>query len=111
MAKLENFRKWKNGEILNARDYVFERNEIARVINEHEDRIAPIESFYFSLDADLAQNYVNKQQLENQEVASVVNFARGIQSEGAPVRTGTKTFIQETQPADALPNDFWIDIE
>lgn len=111
MAKLENLRKWKNGEVFNARDYVYERNEIVKLLNEHEDRIAPIESFYFQLDEDLAQNYVNKQQLQNQSVASVVNFERGIQSEGVLVRTGIKTFIQDYTPDEAATDDFWIEIE
>lgn len=111
MAKLQNLKKWKNGEIFNARDYVYERNEIINLINEHEDRIAPIESFYFSLDADLAQNYVNKQELANQSVAGLVNFERGIQSEGVEVRTGIKTFIQSNNPDEALAEDFWIELE
>lgn len=110
MAKITNLRKWKNGEVFNARDYVYERDTIVALLNEHEDRIAPIESFYFNLEQDLTDNYVNKSLLEKQTVAGAVNFVRGIESNGELVRTGIKTFIQESTPDEAISNDFWIEI-
>jgi hypothetical protein len=111
MAKITNLRKWKNGEVFNARDYVYERDLIVSLVNEHEDRIAPIENFYFNLDQDLTENYVNKTITEQQTVAGNVNFAGGLQSQGIEVRTGIKTFIQEETPTEAISNDFWIEIE
>lgn len=33
MASITNLRKWKNGEILNARDYVYERDAIVAQVN------------------------------------------------------------------------------
>lgn len=33
MASITNLRKWKNGEILNARDYVYERDVIIAQVN------------------------------------------------------------------------------
>jgi hypothetical protein len=110
MAKITNLRKWKNGEVFNARDYVYERDLIVSLVNEHEDRIAPIENFYFNLDQDLTDNYVNKTITQQQTVAGNVNFAGGLQSQGVEVRTGIKTFIQEQAPDEALSNDFWIEI-
>jgi hypothetical protein len=110
MAKITNLRKWKNGEVFNARDYVYERDLIVALVNEHEDRIAPIENFYFNLDQDLTDNYVNKTITQQQTVAGNVNFAGGLQSEGVEVRTGIKTFIQKQAPDEALSNDFWIEI-
>jgi hypothetical protein len=110
MAKITNLRQWKNGEIFNARDYVYERNLIVTLVNQHEDRLAPIENFYFNLDQDLTENYVNKSILNQQTVASEVNFSSGILSEGVKVRTGIKTFIQEDEPEEVIDNDFWIEI-
>lgn len=110
MAKITNLKQWRNGEVFNARDYVYERDLIVNLVNNHEDRLAPIENFYFNLDQDLTDNYVNKTITSSQSVASNVNFAGGLRSEGVTVRTGIKTFIQEEAPDDAISNDFWIEI-
>lgn len=44
MALIENLRKWRNGEVLNARDYVYERDLIISLLNEHETRLAALET-------------------------------------------------------------------
>jgi hypothetical protein len=36
MAVIENLRRWRNGEVINARDYVYERDLIVSLVNEHE---------------------------------------------------------------------------
>lgn len=36
MATITNLRKWRNGEVINARDYVYERDLIVALVNEHE---------------------------------------------------------------------------
>lgn len=36
MAIITNLRKWRNGEVINARDYVYERDLIVALVNEHE---------------------------------------------------------------------------
>lgn len=36
MAIITNLRKWRNGEVINARDYVYERDLIVSLVNEHE---------------------------------------------------------------------------
>jgi len=36
MATIQNLRRWRNGEVINARDYVYERDLIVSLVNEHE---------------------------------------------------------------------------
>lgn len=36
MAIITNLRKWRNGEVINARDYVYERDLIVALVNQHE---------------------------------------------------------------------------
>jgi hypothetical protein len=50
MAKVTGLRNWRNGEIINARDYVYERNQITTALNtnddtliDHEDRLTTAE--------------------------------------------------------------------
>jgi hypothetical protein len=50
MAKVTGLRNWRNGEIINARDYVYERNQVTDALNtnddtliDHETRITAIE--------------------------------------------------------------------
>jgi hypothetical protein len=39
MAIITNLRRWRNGDIINARDYVYERDLIVSLVNEHETKI------------------------------------------------------------------------
>lgn len=36
MAIITNLRRWRNGEVINARDYVYERDLIVSLVNQHE---------------------------------------------------------------------------
>jgi hypothetical protein len=44
MAVITNLRKWRNGEVINARDYVYERDLIVSTVNQHDTRIQNIEN-------------------------------------------------------------------
>jgi hypothetical protein len=44
MAIITNLRKWRNGDIINARDYVYERDFIVSQVNEHDNRITNLEN-------------------------------------------------------------------
>ena len=44
MAIITNLRRWRNGEVINARDYVYERDLIVSLVNEHDQRISILES-------------------------------------------------------------------
>jgi hypothetical protein len=79
MAKITNLRKWKNGEVFNARDYVYERDLIVNTVNNHEDRIVLLEDF----EAGLSLNYLSKTEAEEQTVVSVVDFLQGFKVSGA----------------------------
>jgi hypothetical protein len=42
MAIITNLRKWRNGDIINARDYVYERDLIVSLVNQHEVDLAEL---------------------------------------------------------------------
>lgn len=44
MAIITNLRRWRNGEVINARDYVYERDLIVSLVNEHDQRLSTLES-------------------------------------------------------------------
>lgn len=44
MATITNLRKWRNGEVINARDYVYERDLIVSLVNNHDARIENLEN-------------------------------------------------------------------
>jgi len=44
MAIITNLRKWRNGEVINARDYVYERDLIVSLVNEHDEKIVVLEN-------------------------------------------------------------------
>ena len=43
MGKIPSLKKWKNNEIFNARDYVYERDTVVDVVNEHDERVQVLE--------------------------------------------------------------------
>jgi hypothetical protein len=43
MAIITNLRRWRNGEVINARDYVYERDLIVSLVNEHEQSLAELQ--------------------------------------------------------------------
>jgi hypothetical protein len=43
MAKITDLRKWRNGEIFNARDYVYERDLLINALGEVEAQLQTIE--------------------------------------------------------------------
>jgi len=42
MAIITNLRKWRNGEVINARDYVYERDLIVALVNQHEEDLTEL---------------------------------------------------------------------
>jgi hypothetical protein len=58
MAIITNLRRWRNGDIINARDYVYERDLIVSLVNEHETKI------------QLLQTLIDK--IENDSIPSII---------------------------------------
>lgn len=44
MAIITNLRRWRNGEVINARDYVYERDLIVSLVNEHDESLAELKN-------------------------------------------------------------------
>jgi hypothetical protein len=53
MATIENLRQWRNGDVINARDYVYERNLIVSLVNEHD---ASLDELHNILDVTGSEN-------------------------------------------------------
>jgi len=43
MAKLPIFKRWRNNEVLTAKDYVYERDAIREEVNDQDDRLIDLE--------------------------------------------------------------------
>lgn len=90
MAAITNLRKWKNGEIFNARDYVYERDLIVQQVNR---LTALIEGDGEGVDLTVKSITTNS-----------------ITMDGVTVTTlGARTFLQDTQPEVFLNGDLWFD--
>ncbi len=44
MPKIPVFRQWKNNEIFNARDYVYERDTVVNEVDDQDDRLLTLET-------------------------------------------------------------------
>jgi len=42
MAIITNLRRWRNGDVINARDYVYERDLIVSLVNQHESDLTEL---------------------------------------------------------------------
>jgi hypothetical protein len=47
MARITGLKNWKENETLTAQAYVYERNTIVDVVNEHDERIEGLEGRQF----------------------------------------------------------------
>jgi hypothetical protein len=71
MAIITNLRKWRNGEIINARDYVYERDFIVSQVNEHDNRITNLETLIgFS---EIGAEYIQFNITSEQDMAELPN--------------------------------------
>jgi hypothetical protein len=53
MAKVTGLRNWRNGEIINARDYVYERNVVTTAINTNDDTLINHETRITTAEGDI----------------------------------------------------------
>jgi len=53
MAKVTGLRTWRNGEIINARDYVYERNQITTALNTNDDTLIDHETRITTAEGDI----------------------------------------------------------
>jgi hypothetical protein len=44
MSKIENLRRWRNGEVFNARDYVYERDLIVQALRDLDIKVNEVDS-------------------------------------------------------------------
>jgi hypothetical protein len=85
-----NLRQWQNGEIFNARDYVYERNVLIAEINRLEG--------LFTGNSNLAVSNVSANSI-TMGGETITSFAE----------TGSKTFLSSTQPSTLRDGDLWFD--
>jgi galactose-1-phosphate uridylyltransferase len=57
--KITNLRNWINGQTFNARDYIYERNLIVALVNNHEDRVTTLEINNTTNTANIVANTAN----------------------------------------------------
>lgn len=93
MAAITNLRKWKNGEIFNARDYVYERDAIITQVNRLS---ALIEGDGAAIDLTVDGLVANSMTLNGR---TITDFAEA----------GNKTYLQNTQPTVFREGDLWFD--
>lgn len=94
MAAITNLRKWKNGEIFNARDYVYERDAIITQLNR---LTALIEGGENPIDLSVDGLTTNSITLAGQ---TITNFEDA----------GTKVILSTAspQPTDGKDGQIWI---
>jgi len=84
-------RRWRNGEVFTARDYMYEREEIVAEVN----RLAGL----FTGDTDLTVNSL-----------TTSSITMGGQTATAFEQIGNKTFLSSTEPTTNYNNgDLWFD--
>jgi hypothetical protein len=93
MAAITNLRKWKNGEIFNARDYVYERDAIITQVNRLS---ALIEGDGAAVNLTVEGLTTNSITLGGQTITSFEE-------------AGIQTYLQNTEPEVFLDGDLWFD--
>ena len=83
MAKVTGLRTWRNGEIINARDYVYERNLISSALNtnddtliDHEARITTAEGDITALEGRVTTAETDIDNLQEQEHLKLKYYAK-----------------------------------
>lgn len=90
-----NLRQWKNGEVFNARDYVYERNLIIAEINRLSALVGDSQSGTINLTVNALT--ANSMTMNGR---TITDFAEA----------GNKTFLSSTEPTtNYLDGDLWFD--
>lgn len=87
-----NLRQWRNGEVFNARDYVYERNILIAEINRLEGLLGGGGS------SDISANSVTTNSI-TMGGATITSFADA----------GNKTFLTSDEPTREVNGDLWFD--
>jgi hypothetical protein len=97
MAKVTGLRNWRNGEVINARDYVYERNQVTDALNtnddtliDHETRITDLEPLEGNLNAHIA-NVSNPHSVTKAQVG--LSNVDNTTDANKPVSTATQTAL------------------
>lgn len=94
MPLINNFRQWRNGEVFNASNYVYERNTIVNELN----RITTL----LSSEGDITFNSATMSELTLNGV-TITSFNDVIE--------GNETFLQSDPPEGAGNGDLWFQTE
>jgi len=89
-----NLRQWKNGEVFNARDYVYERNLIIAEVNRLSALVGDSQSGTINLTVN--ELTANSMTMGGR---TITDFAEA----------GNRTFLSDTQPNNLLNGDLWFD--
>ena len=89
-----NLRQWKNGEVFNARDYIYERNLIIAEINRLSALVGDSQSGTINLTVNALT--ANSMTMNGR---TITDFAEA----------GNRTFLSNTQPSNLLNGDLWFD--
>lgn len=89
-----NLRQWKNGEVFNARDYIYERNLIIAEINRLSALVGDSQSGTINLTVNALT--ANSMTMNGR---TITDFAEA----------GNRTFLSDTQPNNLLNGDLWFD--
>jgi hypothetical protein len=93
MPIISNFRQWRNGEVFNAHNYVYERNTIVNQLNR---LTAILEGSGTPVDLTVDELTANSMTMNGR---TITDFADA----------GNKTFLSSTQPTDLRDGDLWFD--
>lgn len=93
MPLISNFRQWRNGEVFNANDYVYERNAIVNQLNR---LTAILEGSGTPVDVTVAG-------------LTATSITMGGQTATAFEEIGNRTFVSSTQPSNLRNGDLWFD--
>ena len=91
MPLINNFRQWRNGEVFNASNYVYERNTIVSEVN----RLTTL----LSSQGDITFNSATLSELTLNGV-TITSFNEVIE--------GNETFLQNDTPTNAATGDLWF---
>jgi F420-0:gamma-glutamyl ligase len=129
MATIPILRKWRNGDIINARDYVYERDLIVNLVNEHDQRIAVLEAYKNTSESQITtlistvSNHEGRivtledfkddveQTVSNHEgrIVTLEDFKDDVEQKVADGYF-SEIIVSDTEPPNLLVGGFWYDI-
>jgi hypothetical protein len=109
MATIPILRKWRNGDIINARDYVYERDLIVNLVNEHDQRIAVLEAYKNTSEGQIT-TLISTVANHGGRIVVLEDFKEDVEQKIADGNF-TEIIVSENQPASQFIGGFWYDVE